>query len=119
MNLEDQLRRAAPFIQASLQRSPCGSTLDEVLAEIATGQARLWTGPQSAVVTQFVSTEQIWHAGGEMDDLVANMQRAWPIMQSRGIERLQVQDTRKGWTRRLEPHGFKPATLLIKETVNV
>lgn len=119
MTPQQQLEFAAPFIQASLKRSPCGSTLQEVLSEVALGNARLWLGPQSAAVTQFVATEQIWHAGGDMADLIATMQRAWPIMQARGIERLAIQDTRNGWGKQLKPHGFKPTTMLIREAGNV
>lgn len=112
----DQLRMAVPYIEASLARSnPSGNTLQDVLNELATGRARLWLGPDSAAVTQHVATERIWHAAGSMESLVDSFQKAWPVMQSVGIERLAIENTRKGWAKQLKPHGFQQVLALIKE----
>lgn len=117
MTPEERLAFAAPFIQASLDRSnPSGNTLEEVLGDVLTGRARLWLGPDSAAVTQHIATERIWHAGGSMESLTESLQRAWPVMQSVGIERLAIESTRKGWAKQLKPHGFSQVLALVKET---
>jgi hypothetical protein len=107
----DALAFAVPFIEASLKRSnPSGNTLEEVLGEIQAGRARLWMGHNSAAITQHVATERVWHASGDGQDLMAIFQRAVPILRQVGVERLTVEDTRKGWTKRLRPYGFEPFT---------
>lgn len=115
MTLEQHLMFAAPFVQASLERSPCGSSLKEVFADIVEGRAHLWTGENSALVTQFVPTQSIWHAGGEMADLIGTVQRAWPIMQANGATTLSISNTRKGWSRVLKEHGFVEENVLVLE----
>ena len=110
------MRFALPYIEASLTRSnPDGDTLESVFRQVAAGNARLWLGPDSAAVTQHVSTELIWHAGGSMESLTQSFEQAWPLMQQIGIERLAIEDTRKGWAKRLKPHGFRQVMALVKE----
>lgn len=94
------------WIAESLERSPCGNTLEDVAADIESGAARLWIGRSSAVVTQPVLGERVWHAGGDMADLILQMQRASKVLKKAGVERLTIEDTRKGWAKILRPHGF-------------
>lgn len=114
---QDQLRFALPYLEASLQRSnPNGNTIEELVGEILSGRARLWLGRESAAVTQHVATERIWHAGGTLESLTKSFQQAWPVMQGVGIERLAIEDTRKGWAKQLRPHGFRQVVALVKES---
>lgn len=115
MTLEERLMLAVPHIRASLERSPCGSTLEEVLTEIAKGNAKLWLGQESAIVTQAVPMQSIWHAGGDLKDLVETMQAIWPVMQAQGFTTLSVSDTRKGWSKVLKEHGFVEEHSLVLE----
>lgn len=111
MTLQDALRHAEPYIESSLRRSnPDGDTINDVLQQVVTGNARLWIGKDSAAVTQNISTELIWHAGGEGEDLIQTLQHAADQMRRAGVERLTIEETRKGWAKRLRPYGFEPFT---------
>jgi hypothetical protein len=94
------------WIAESIERSPCGHSLDQIAADIDAGAARLWVGRASAVVTQPVLGERIWHAGGDMGDLIDQLKRAEAVFRRAGVERLTIEDTRKGWAKILRPHGF-------------
>lgn len=116
MTPEERLAFAAPFIQASLDRSnPSGNTLEEVLGDVVRGGSHLWIGAESAIVTQPVYGHRIWHAGGEMAEMVQVMQRAWPVMVKHGAQELRIENTRKGWAKQLRPHGFEQVLALVKE----
>lgn len=106
------------WIAQSIRRSPGDGSepdeatvvriLDEIGQDIAEGHARLWVGAASAVVTQPVIGERVWHAGGDMVDLVEQMKRATGILRANGVERLTIEHTRKGWAKALRPYGFTP-----------
>ena len=96
------------WLGESIERSPCGHTLEEVCEEVRLGRAKLWVGRHSAAVTQFVPTERLWHAGADDGaDLIRMMQAAADEMRRVGMERLIIEGTRKGWERVLRPHGFE------------
>jgi hypothetical protein len=117
MTPEERLAFAAPFIQASLERSnPSGNTLQEVLTDIVRGGSHLWLGEQSAIVTQPVYSHRVWHGGGDMSDMIEVMQRAWPQMVQHGAQELRIEETRKGWLKQLRPHGFEQVIALVKES---
>ncbi len=94
-------------LSESLARSPCGWTLDEILEGVEAGQLRLWVGENSVAVTGHIAVETVLAAGGDGKDLTKTMQRAADTMRSVGIERLVIENTRKGWFKRLKPFGFK------------
>ena len=116
MTPEQKLAFAAPFIAASLERSnPNGNTLEGVLSDVMAGHANLLLGEESAIVTQPVYSQRVWHAGGELSDLVTTMQRVWPAMMANGVQELRIDNTRKGWLKQLRPHGFEQLITLVKE----
>ena len=114
--IEDRLIKALPHIQASLERSnPSDNTIDGIIQDILCGEAHLWLGENSAIVTQPVYGHRIWHAGGEFSEMVEIMTRAWAIMEKHGAQELRIDNTRKGWLKQLRPHGFDQVVSLIKE----
>lgn len=119
-------QRAEPLIEKSLQRSnPDGHTVADVLAQVENGDARLWLGPNSAVVTQVLQNanisleELIWHAAGELKGVLEILDYGAQACRMAGCDRLVLfadeGDTRKGWERVLEAKGFKKVTVLVKE----
>jgi hypothetical protein len=102
------------WLAQSLERSPCGSTLEDIAREIRTGAAHLWVGEESAAVTFPEVSARIWHAGGEFRDLVRLLDRAERAWRTQGIARIVIDDTRKGWERVLAPYGFNPTNGLEK-----
>lgn len=102
------------WIAQSLKRSPCGASLADIGREIQAGGARLWIGQASAAVTFPVVAQRIWHAGGDFGDLVKLLDKAEKEWRAEGVERIVIDDTRKGWGRVLDPYGFKPVNGLEK-----
>jgi hypothetical protein len=118
--------RAAPFIEASLKRSnPDCNTVAGVLEDIEAGSARLWLGPNAAVVTATLQNaevkidELVWHAGGDLKGVLEILEYGAQACRMIGCDRLVLLadegDTRKGWEKVLAPHGFRKVTLLVKD----
>lgn len=118
--------KAAPLIEKSLKRSnPDGHTVADVLAQIESGEARLWLGPNSAVVTQVLQNanvsleELIWHAAGSISGVLEILDYGAQACRMVGCDRLVLfaneGDTRAGWERVLEGQGFRKVTVLVKE----
>lgn len=113
---------ARPFVEASIARSnPAGNTVGEVLDALFDGEARLWLGNQSAAVTQFLQDatvrldERVWHAAGDMSDLMDVLNFGALACRQVGCDRLIIEDTRPGWARILKEHGFREMTVLVKD----
>ncbi len=117
----DALAQAAPLIEASLERSPCGSALFDVMTALAEGDAQLWLDGDSAVVSQFmqeaylVLSERVWHAGGDWQGVRDIIEKGSEVCAKAGLDRIIIEDTRKGWAKRLAPLGFKQKIVLVKE----
>lgn len=113
---------ARPFIEASIERSnPSGNTVGEVLSAIYGGEARLWMGNGSAAVTQFLQDavvkldERVWHAGGDLHDLMDVLNFGALACRQVGCDRLIIEETRPGWSRVLKQHGFREVTFLVRD----
>ena len=119
---DTELLKAAPHIAQSLSRSPCGETLEEVFLGVMKGEARLWLGDDSAALSRFVRTaritadEQIFAAGGGMDDLMDVLDKGAALAAQVGCHRLVIEDTRKGWAKVLKERGFEPVhNVLVRD----
>lgn len=119
---EHVIERAKPHIEASLKRSnPDGDTIDDVMDAVFGEVALLWTGMDSAAVTalmrdaHFTGSHIVWHAGGEMGNLMELLAHAADACRAAGVDRIIVEETRPGWARALKAHGFKAVTVLVKE----
>lgn len=113
---------AAPYVADSVARSnPDENTLEEVLEAIGSGEARLWMGEKSAAVTTFLQNavvradEAVWHAGGELRDLLDVLDFGADACREAGCDRLVIENTRPGWERVLKARGFRAVTVLVKE----
>ena len=123
---EEAKAMAAPLIQKSIERSnPDGNTVADVLEAIEEGSARLWLGPDSAVVTTLLQNarisldEIVWHAGGSLRGVLDILDYGAAACRMTGCDQLVLYadegDTRKGWEKVLEAKGFRKVTLLVKD----
>lgn len=86
-------------------------TIEDIEGYIGQGQAHFWPGKESAVVTQFWNFPQkkalnYWLAGGDMDELLNEMQpviEEWAKLQ--GCDMIVIAG-RRGWERAMKRHGF-------------
>jgi hypothetical protein len=109
---------AEPHIVSALAH--CGDTHKpaDVLAMINRGEAALYVGKNSAVVTQEIDLPvgtqlHFWLAAGDLGEMVEMERDIERAARSRGIRRLSILG-RRGWKAALD--GFREAgTILVKE----
>lgn len=88
-------------------------TLADVERMVENREAQLWTGENSAAVTEIIQYPQIrvlhlWLCGGDMDEITNQMlPRAEAFARSEGCSRMTTAG-RKGWDRVMSKHGFSP-----------
>ncbi|MFN4178047.1 hypothetical protein [Phenylobacterium sp.] len=113
--------RCAPFIDAALAHAGRTHALEHVAGMIEAGEAQLWAGDRSAMVT-LVEDEPlerrllIWLAGGNLEELVRRLRpaaEAWA--RTAGCRRVLIVG-RPGWERALAREGYAPlARVVAKE----
>lgn len=111
----------APFLGAALGHAGRTHTLEDVHAMVDAGEAQLWSGEGSAMVT-LVEDDPcerrllIWLAGGDLGELVGRLRpaaEAWAA--ENGCRRVLIIG-RAGWERALAREGYAPlARLIAKE----
>lgn len=115
--------RCAGWIEAALEHSVGGWTLDDVREAVERGEAQLWAGERSAHVTQietypFGKAIEVLASGGDMDELIDVLRpqiEAWAKAQ--GCVAAHVVG-RLGWARQLKSCGYEPLyTVIRKELV--
>ncbi len=105
----------APYLAEAVEKSPGVWTLADVEAEIRSGRAHLWQGPDCAVVTEPLKAMNVWLAGGDLNGVRELMASGEAFARALGCDLMTVQAARKGWTRALAPLGFAPRSMLVKE----
>ncbi len=109
--------RCRPWIEAALKHAGPFYTFDDVKAEVLAGDAILWPGKKSAVVTQFwdfpnSKAINFWLAGGDLDELTAMHDSISEWAKTQGCAHAIIAG-RAGWSKAL---GYKPAwTAMTKE----
>jgi len=96
-------------------------TLDDVCHDLVNGDARIWLGRKSCMVT--VESDyprsgerliEAWLAGGELSEIVETIPRIEAYARMQGCTQAHVSG-RRGWERVLGPHGYDHyATVLRK-----
>jgi hypothetical protein len=92
-------------LQSALDRSVGGYSVEDVMAEVATGHMQLWMGENATAVTQIVTMPrkkvcQIFLAAGDYDELAKMEIDAANWARAQGCQSM-MQSGRRGWTRRL------------------
>jgi hypothetical protein len=114
-----EFQRCAPYLTASLEHAHGTHTLDDVEAGVQNGSLQLWTGPQSAIVTEVleyprVKVLHIFLAGGNLAEIEAMYEpiAAW----ARTLGCTQVRCTgRPGWERTFLKHrGWRKAQVVLQ-----
>lgn len=110
--------RAAPWLDAALAHAGRTHELDDVLALVRAGEAKLWASKRAAMVTVIEEDPLerrllIWLAGGDLDELVRELRpRAEHWARGQGCRRVIVIG-RAGWERALAPEGYAPLARII------
>lgn len=103
------------WLQSALDKGE-GMTLDDVKEELAEGRAMLWQGEKSAVVVELKGQVlHFWLAGGDLDEILSIRVGVEAFGRAHGYQLITLMG-RKGWARRLRPHGYTPRDgYLVKE----
>lgn len=114
--------RARPWIEAALKadKRPLW-TLADVGADLERGEAHLWMGDRSCIVSNFPGVGavperviHVWLAGGAMDEILTVT--PWMEAQARAMGCTQVTiEGRKGWVRALAPQGYEYQATIIRK----
>ncbi|MEO8115888.1 MAG: hypothetical protein ABI655_15975 [Phenylobacterium sp.] len=118
MNFEAEWARCEPWLAAALVHAGRTHAPLDVKRMVARGEAHLWPGRTSAMVTVVEDDPcerrmLIWLAGGALEELRGELLPAaerWA--RGRGCRRMLVIG-RPGWERALKPKGYAPLAQLI------
>lgn len=115
--IPDQARR---WIDAAINVHPRPWWgMDDVEADLSAGEARLWIGERSCVVTRLQPGKneqllEIWIAGGELAELKQALPRIEDWGRSVGCTQALI-DGRPGWVRELASNGYAPYSVTIRK----
>ena len=114
-SLAEDFEFARPFIKEALKHSGDMHTLRQVLEKLKNGQAELFVGKKSAVVTQSLSNGthlHFWLAGGDLEELKKIERGVTRTAKQRGFKKATIAG-RRGWLRSLTDYS-EAATLMVK-----
>lgn len=111
---EEQWEAARPLLQAALDQSEQGQTIEDVQRAISSGEAQLWIGERSAGVTEITIEINAWLFGGDAEESVAMLPSIEAFARTIGADRIVVAGGRPGWKRVLRSHGFETKEVLVK-----
>lgn len=114
-SLQALFERARPHLEAALERSPDGLSIEAVKSALDVGAAQLWLGENSAGVTEVMHHCNVWLLGGRMDDVEPLLHEVETKARAAGLDFITILEGRKGWERVLGRHGFKRRSVLMKE----
>lgn len=93
----------------------------ELIAKLRAGQAQLWLGEKSAMVTEVTAGPDGrclhgWLSGGDLTEIISLIPGALAWARTMGCVEATI-DGRRGWARALRPLGFAGETILRKALV--
>jgi hypothetical protein len=112
------IRANREYIEAALEYSGGTHLFEDIEAGILSGKMQLWSGPNCAAVTEVIEYPRkkvlhIFLAGGDMAGLLDMMDSAEAWGRTQGCTSLTLSG-RRGWSRVLDPHGFKPVLIVME-----
>lgn len=116
--LKEQWIFAKPYIEDALRFDDLYK-IEDVTCKIEDGTFLLWTGKQSAIISEFIEfprkkTCNILFCGGDFNEIVEITNTIEEFCRLCGVSRLYG-GGRKGWTRKLKHLGWKNEYLISKE----
>jgi hypothetical protein len=108
-----------PGLEKALALGGSTHTVDDVLDQIARGDAQLWVDDRAIVVTEVRQCPRkkvlyAWLATGELDACVTLLRRAVEWGTEQGCE-LAIATGRKGWTKPLRSEGWTETLVVLEQ----
>jgi hypothetical protein len=116
-----EFARCERWIAAALEYDGDTHGIEDVLAQVATGECQFWPGEKSAIITEIVrhpkkTVLHFWLAGGDLQELEVMSARIEEWAREQGCQRITLAG-RKGWARTfLQGRGYESQwAVLAKE----
>lgn len=103
--------RVREWLEAALADPAPVTTMSDVVRAIEAGEARLWAGERSAMVTHVcdypsgVRALEFWLAGGELGEILDGLTQVEAWARLSGCHQMHI-NGRPGWSRVLRDRGF-------------
>jgi hypothetical protein len=119
--LVDDLDRHRHHIEAALEYAQHSHTFDDVVAMVLHGHLRLWSLPNSVMLTEIITYPRykVYHiflGGGDLQEILAMHPQVEQAAREAGCVRLSVTG-RQGWAKPLKAHGWIPTHLTCTKEV--
>jgi hypothetical protein len=113
--LKEDFVAAAPHLANALERAGNTHHLNDVYGMLLSGEAALFVGDRSAVVTQEIEIPagrqlHFWLAGGDLDELVRIEGAVETAAREKGIHRFSIVG-RRGWRKKLP--GYRESGVIF------
>jgi hypothetical protein len=113
----------ATWLQGALDHAGNVYTLGDVVEMIQAGDAQLWRGERSAIVTRIEKHPRehwllLWLAGGdlaELRDVIRPQAEAWGVAQ--GCAKSVIVG-RSGWSKALAREGYEPLAMVVGKVLS-
>ena len=110
MNLEDELERCRPWLEAALKHSGGTHVFDDIVAGIRKGTMQLWPTPRGCLLTEKVCYPRkkvlnIFLGGGDLDQILDMNDDVIKFAKLEGCTALTMTG-RKGWVKPLLKDGW-------------
>jgi len=114
-------RHLAGLVEA-LERGGGTHTVEDVLAQVQSGEAQAWENDGGLIVTEIHDTPRMrvlhfWLATGELDAVIRLSHEAMRWGAGLGCKQATLAG-RRGWEKVLAPEGWTPALVLMQRELN-
>ena len=110
LNLEDELERCRPWLEAALEYSGGTHVFDDIVVGVRTGEMQLWPTPRGCILTELTCYPRkkvinVFLGGGELDQIMDMQSDLIKWAKSQGCSALTMTG-RKGWIKPLLKAGW-------------
>jgi hypothetical protein len=110
--LDAELERCRPWIEAALRRSGGTHLFEDIVSAVKAGTMQFWPAEDACAVTEIIvyprkKAFHVFLAGGRMETIVDMDESAIHFARLNGCTSMSIAG-RKGWQKVLEGKGYKP-----------
>ena len=119
LNLEDELERCKPWIEAALEYTPDTHVFDDIVDGIRKGTLQLWATPKGCIITEIICYPRrkklhVFLGGGELEQIMDMHADVVKWAKLHGCSSLTMTG-RFGWKKPLATEGWKSTHALYEK----
>lgn len=121
LELDDEIERCRPWIEAALEYSGGTHLFEDVVKGIKTGYMQFWPAPDGCAVTEIITfpRKKVFHiflAGGKKGQIVDMDDSAMHFARAQGCTGMTIAG-RRGWARVLLNKGWTEAFTTLQKDI--